>query len=196
MLNKNVIKSTNDSNTGILFDISALHLNGKSFELDPTYSKGAFYKDFPEPILKCDINPEQGVFRADCRNLRIANNSIESIIFDPPFMFGTHGKTKTNIMNKRFTMFDTFNDLKDMYIESIREFYRILKPKGVLAFKCQDYTDSKTTMTHCLVFNWAVEVGFYAKDLFILLSNKRIFNPKLKQRHARKFHCYWWVFQK
>ena len=51
-------------------------------------------------------------------------------------------------------------------------------------------------MTHCLVYNWALENGFYAKDLFILLSKQRIFNPNLKQKHARKFHSYWWVFVK
>jgi len=117
-------------------------------------------------------------------------------MFDPPFCFGTHGKTKNNISAKRFTMFDTFYELCIMYQDSLKEFYRILKKKGILVFKCQDYTDSKTTMTHCLVYNWAVEFGFYVKDLFILINENRIWNPKLKQRHARKCHSYYFVFEK
>ena len=112
-------------------------------------------------------------------------------------MFGTHGQTKNNAMNKRFTMFDNWVNLEKMYRESLIELHRVLKRKGILAFKCQDYTDSKSTMTHCYVWDWAQEVGFYAKDLFILhWQGGRIYNPNLKQRHARKFHSYFWVFQK
>ena len=125
-----------------------------------------------------------------------SNNSIETIGFDPPFMFGTHGQTKNNKMNKRFTMFDKYEELVSVYKGALSEFYRTLRRGGIVAFKCQDYTDSKSTMTHCLVYEWAKEFGFYAKDLFILISNHRIFNPALVQRHARKFHSYWWVFQK
>lgn len=112
-------------------------------------------------------------------------------------MFGTHGQTKNNIMNKRFTMFDSFSDLCVMYQDSLKEFHRVLNKKGILIFKCQDYTDSKTTMTHCLVWQWAETLGFYAKDLFVLLANGgRIYNPKLQQRHARKFHSYLWILEK
>ena len=67
---------------------------------------------------------------------------------------------------------------------------------GVLIFKCQDYTDSKTTMTHSLVYSWATEQGFYAKDLAILVKPNKIYNGKTTQRHLRKIHTYFWVFIK
>ena len=41
--------------------------------------------------------------------------------------------------------------------------------------------------------------GFYPKDLFILHNNVRInsFGTKwTKQEHARKYHSYFWVFEK
>ena len=192
-----LIKSVCHSDTEILTNIRTLFLDDW-FELDPTYSKGNFYKEIPKPKLKFDLIPlSDDVVRADCRFLPLPNNSISSIVFDPPFMFGTHGQTKNNIMNKRFTMFDTWPELCIMYQDSLKEFYRILKQKGILAFKCQDYTDSKTTMTHCLVHQWAIQFGFYPKDIFILVAaGGRIYNPKLTQRHARKFHSYWWVLQK
>ena len=64
----------------------------------------------------------------------------------------------------------------------------------MLFFKCQDYTDSVATMTHCHVFNWAIEIGFYPKDLAILhISNGKIANHNTTQRHLRKHHSYFWV---
>lgn len=197
MLNGKLIKSVVNTDTEFLENVKVLY-NIDVFDLDPTYSKGNFYKGMVPPKLKSDLNPiDDSIRQADCTNLPIASESIGSIVFDPPFMFGTHGQTKNNIMNKRFTMFDSFVDLETMYKGSLKEFYRILKTGGYLFFKCQDYTDSRTTMTHCYVWSWAENIGFYSKDLFILVTNNgRIYNPNLIQRHARKFHSYWWVFKK
>ena len=194
-----VIKSVCETNTEALESISNLFLGGKGFDLDPTYSKGNFYKTFPEPKFKSDsVSQFDDVTECDCKNLRhFKCSELNSIIFDPPFMFGKHGKTDQNIMTKRFTMFDSWEQLETMYKSSLKEFYRILKKNGVLAFKCQDYTDSKTTLTHCFVHNWALEIGFKTEDLFIMIfKGGRIWNSNLVQRHARKFHSYWYVFKK
>ena len=53
-------------------------------------------------------------------------------------------------------------------------------------------------MSHCFIYNEAVNVGFYPKDLFILLAkNRLIADLQMKnQKNARKFHSYLWVFQK
>ncbi len=135
--------------------------------------------------------------KGDASHLPLEDGSISCMILDPPFMFGTHGQTKNNVLNKRYTMFDNFNDLKTCYIGILREAYRVLKRNGILIFKCQDYTDGKTTMTHCLVWLWAVRIGFYAKDIAILnLPITKVYNGNLKQRHLRKTHCYFWVFKK
>lgn len=194
----NVTSSVQTTDKETIRAIMDLHNNGQPFQLDPCYSVGNFYRKtgIPDPQYKFDLHPElPDVIESDVRHLPM-KEPIQSIIFDPPFMFGTHGQTKNNRMNKRFTMFDSFEELESMYKGALNEFSRLLIKKGLLAFKCQDYTDSRTTMTHCLVYNWAIEQGFYAKDLFILVASVRIFNPSLVQRHARKFHSYWWVFEK
>jgi len=149
-------------------------------------------------ILYDKVPLTDDVIENDIKNgLPLDDKSIKSVIFDPPFMFGKHGKTSENKMTKRFSMFDKWNDLEVMYKKALSEFYRVLKKGGIVAFKCQDYTDSKTTLTHCYVHNWALEKGFKVEDLFILYFTKgRIWNSKLKQRHARKFHSYWFVFKK
>lgn len=193
-----VIKSIGYNETEMIENILHLHSLNNKIDLDPTYSIGNFYKNgLRKPEYKFDKYPQcKGVLEADASCLPLGDNEIETIMFDPPFVFGIHGQAENNIMAKRFTIFNDFNELEKMYKSSLQEFYRILKPKGIVIYKCQDYTDSKTTMTHCLVHNWATEIGFYAKDLFILLVKQRIANGNLQQRHARKFHSYFWVLQK
>ena len=194
-----VISSVAYSDREILDSASALFLPcGDFFELDPAYSLGKIYGDGPKPRLRYDIAAQPDILaQADVAMLPLASGTIKSAVFDPPFMFGTHGQTKNNLMNKRFTMFDSWDELVTMYTSALGEFYRVLRKGGILLFKCQDYTDSRTTMTHVKVCQWANDAGFYAKDLFILVfTGGRIYNPLLVQRHARKFHCYYWVFQK
>ena len=197
LFGQKVIKSVSFSQHEIIKDILHLHCNGNPIDCDATYSIGNFYKKGLErPKYKFDINPQiKGVVKASSTNMPLEDNSINVMMFDPPFMFGKHGKTDENIMNKRFSMYDKWEDLEYHYKNSLKEFNRVLDKKGILIFKCQDYTDSKTTMTHSMVYNWATDLGFYAKDLFILFSKGAIANKNLTQRHARKYHSYFWVFQ-
>ena len=67
-----------------------------------------------------------------------------------------------------------------------------------MVFKCQDKVSSgRQYMTHCSVYQWAVAQGFEALDLFILLAKSRLIaNWQRNQKHARKYHSYFWVFRK
>ena len=52
-------------------------------------------------------------------------------------------------------------------------------------------------MSHIYIHNMAVDIGFYPKDLFVLNAKNRVISGKHKnQQHARKFHSYFWVFEK
>ena len=88
------------------------------------------------------------------------------------------------------------NELEQLYTNILKEAYRVLKRGGILIFKCQDYTDTKTTLTHCYVFNFAIAAGFKVKDLAILNLPNKIYNPNLQQRHLRKTHSYFFIFKK
>lgn len=194
-----LIKSVQTSDLEVLKAISYLYLDEEWYDLDPCFSKGKFYENAPFPRILMDKVPyNEFVDKNDILNgIPLEDKSIKSVVFDPPFMFGRHGKTDENLMNKRFTMFDKWEDLELMYKTALGEFYRVLQKHGIVAFKCQDYTDSKTTLTHCYVHNWAIEAGFKVEDLFILhWQGGRIWNPNLRQRHARKFHSYWMVLKK
>ena len=194
-----VVKSIQNSDRDVLVAIKQLYLGEQNFDLDPCYSTGKFYEDLERPFNKMDKTPsDDEVIQNDIMNgIPYKDNSIKSIVFDPPFMFGTHGQTKNNIMTKRFTMFDSWVELESMYKKSLQEFYRILIKGGIVAFKCQDYTDSRTTLTHCFVHNWAIEIGFKVEDLFIMaFKGGRVWNSNLTQKHARKYHSYWLVLKK
>ena len=183
-----------------------LHVPNKKIDCDPTYSIGNFYKNtgIDEPTYKFDINPQvDGVEFGDSRNLPLADNSIDCMMFDPPFL-ATKGKSllendSGNIINKRFGVYSSEQELHQFYIDSLKEAYRILADKGILIFKCQDKVSSgKQYMSHCFIYNEAIKIGFYPKDLFILLAKNRLIADwqRKNQKNARKFHSYFWVFEK
>ena len=183
-----------------------MHVPNKVIDCDPTYSKGNFYKDtgIQEPKYKFDLFPQTwDTIKADARNLPLEDESLNCIMFDPPFL-ATKGKSlvednDNNKINKRFGVYPSEKELHQFYIDAMKEFYRILKLNGILIFKCQDKVSSgKQYMTHCFVWQEAVKIGFYPKDLFILLAkNRLVADWQLKnQKNARKFHSYFWVFEK
>lgn len=184
----------------ILRNIVSLHCP-EGIELDPTYSKGNFYKlnGIEEPLEKFDLYPQtDDTLRASADNLPHWNDSISSIMFDPPFIAG-HTKNKpTGIIGERFHGFPSVSSLWEFYDASILEFWRILQPGGVLVFKCQDTISSgKQWLSHVHIINVAEQIGFYTKDLFVLLAKNRIIGHNHKrQKHARKYHSYFIVFIK
>ena len=179
--------------------IMALHNEGKPFEVDPTYSTGRFWEGIPGPKYKFDINPQvEGVIEADARHLPLPDKSISSIMFDPPFIVGSHNERfKEGIIKKRFGYYKTMKDLHNFYREALLEFRRLFKKEGLLVFKCQDTIDSgRQYMSHFEIMKYAERIGFYCKDLFILGRTNVIFSPNMaNQQHARKNHCYFIVFK-
>ena len=197
-----MIKSVYYRNEDILDSIIKLHIPSGKFDLDPTYSKGNFYKWITEPYYKYDINPQtENTIKADCRNLPLKDKSVQSIVFDPPFL-ATKGpslekKDGNNIIVKNYSCYPNERELHNFYIDSLKEFYRLLKDKGILVVKCQDKVSSGNQyFSHCFIHEQAVKQGFYPIDLFILIARSRIIGRIKNQHHARKYHSYFWVFKK
>ena len=174
-------------------------------ELDPTYSKGNSYKgNFPEPVHKFDLYPQvPGVLQANAEDIPLVSDSINTIMFDPPFL-ATTGKSlladdDSNKINKRFSVFPNEKALHQFYINALKEFYRLLKDDGILIFKCQDkVSSSKQYFSHVFIMNEAEKLGYYCKDMFLLLAKQRIVAnwQKENQKNARKYHSYFLVFEK
>lgn len=100
------------------------------------------------------------------------------------------------VIKSRFGYYKSIVELWKLYEDSFREFKRILIPKGVLIFKCQDtIQDHKQYLSHLKILNLALEYDFYPKDLFVLLAKNRLIRDNLhRQQHARKYHSYFLVF--
>jgi hypothetical protein len=183
----------------ILKWILTLHNNGQGVDVDPCYSIGRFWEGLPKPKQKFDLYPHlDEVRQASANNLPIDSESVSSVMFDPPFIFCSSAKTPGRI-RERFTDFSSFEELKEMYASSMREFYRILKVDGILIFKCQDLMVSSTQyMTHVFVMNEAQKLGLYILDLFILTNPHVMMSSTWinGQNHARKAHSYYIVFKK
>ena len=201
-----MVKSISYDQTEIINWILDLHVPSHHIDCDPTYSKGNFYNNtgIEHPQYKFDILPQaDGVEYGDSRNLPLQSESINCMMFDPPFL-ATTGKSlmaddSSNKINKRFGVYPSEKELHQFYIDSMKEAYRILKNDGILIFKCQDKVSSgKQYMSHVFIMNEAINLGFYPKDLFILLAKNRLVADwqTKNQKNARKFHSYFWVFQK
>ena len=190
-----MITSVHNDQKSLIKSIRTLY-KIERFDLDATFNTGTIHYGV-NPKIMSDLNPiTENVLKADCRNLDfIRSGSLCSILFDPPFLAGGGATGK---MHNKYSSFKNVEEMLLMYSDSIKESFRILKTGGIFVFKCQDLCNGRVqTFSHCEIYNIAIEAGFYAKDLFLLISNKRMKPYKMKtQIHSRKYHSYFWVFQK
>jgi hypothetical protein len=195
-----VIKSVYESQTAILGAIQALHCpNG--FECDLTYGNGGFWKGITEPQLCFDKQPlADHVIEADSTDLPLDDDSLNNLVFDPPFLTYVkngreHGNSDKMVMSKRFSGYWSYDELATHYAHTLKEAARVLKKKGIMVFKCQDIIHNhKMHCTHHNILVWASSM-FRLKDLFILTAKHRM-SRKVKQQHARIYHSYFLVLEK
>ena len=193
------IASIGYDQSDILRSIQELHCpNG--FDVDLTYGNGAFWKNATRPQWCFDIDPQAPeVVEACSTNVPLPDQSVSSVVFDPPFLTYVRAGREGNggmIMARRFAGYWRYDELETHYKNTLAEAKRILKNKGVLVFKCQDIVHNhRLHCTHANVIQWASAYGFRLLDIFILLAKHRLPSPNRagKQRHARIFHSYFIV---
>jgi hypothetical protein len=201
------------NNANLLFEVSKLYIPDNAKVADVTYGKGAFWTktDISRfELLPSDKYPKQhNTAEMDFRNLTYSNASIDVVVLDPPYIHspGNH-MTDKNYNNKQ-----TDDDwraetesshgmyhkdiIDEFYRRGMQEAKRVLCPSGRLMVKCKDEVESGTQRwSHIEIHNIAVnDLGFYAKDLFVLVPT---FNTKTDswktQHHARKNHSFLWIF--
>lgn len=172
------------------------------FDCDATYGNGAFWKNLPRPFLKFDIDPQvPGVVAACSTHLPLSDQSIRSLVFDPPFLTYVRGRggNGSMVMAKRFAGYWCHSELVAHYTQTLSEASRVLAVGGVLVFKCQDIIHNhKMHCTHASVIAWGEARGFRLLDLFVLPAKHRLPAPNKRgvQRHARIFHSYFLVFKR
>lgn len=85
-----------------------------------------------------------------------------------------------------------------LYIKCGLEAYRVLPTDGIFIVKCQDEVSAnKQRLTHVELITAYESMGFYCKDLFVLVRDNRPGVARVvEQKHARKNHSYFLVFIK
>ena len=196
-----IIKSVYFNQADILDSIQKLYGIDR-FDCDLTYGNGSFYKGKVKPRFRFDLDESLDDVEISCStNTPLKNDSISSCVFDPPFLTYIKSGRQGNgnmVMAKRFSGYWRYDELQDHYIKTIRESARIIKPNGVLIFKCQDIIHNhKMHCTHANILSWSKD-WFRLKDLFILCAKHRMPMPNKKgaQKHARIFHSYFLVLQR
>jgi hypothetical protein len=189
------IKSISFDQNEIIQNIIALHTG--PIQADVTFGMGNFYKKgILRPEFCFDLSPRvPGVIPADVCRLPLADASLKSVMFDPPFMART-GPGAT--FKARFgELVGTIKDLWNFYFQAMKEIHRVLVPGGWLVFKCQDgVLSGVNNFTHAEIYAIVKCLGFKPVDLFILLAKNRMNHPDHhRQLHARKYHSYFWVFR-
>jgi hypothetical protein len=153
----------------------------------------------------------------DCRNLPYDDASLDCLVLDPPYMEGfyrgdtdhlagggTHAAFRHHYSNDRAIKATEEGAPKwhdavvDLYVRAGWEAERVLGKNGIFIVKCQDEVSAnKQRLTHVELITAYESMGFYTKDLFVVVrSNKAGVSRLKKQAHARKNHSYFLVFQK
>jgi len=198
-------------NADVFPEILALHVPDGAEIADVTYGKGVFWQNVETDrytLLATDL--KSGV---DCRKLPYADASLDCVVFDPPYMEGlyrragsqlagggSHAAFREHYSNgKRIAGGPKYHEaVLDLYFRTGAEAHRVLKPHGVLIVKCQDEVSAnRQRLTHVEIINRYESIGFYTKDLFVVVRQNRPAVSRLKkQAHARKNHSYFVVFVK
>lgn len=208
-----IVSTCIGNNADIFPDILRLHVPIGATIADVTYGKGVFWRKVQKGLYKLIASDiATGV---DCRCLPYDDSSIDAVVCDPPYMEGFYrnvGKGEKAGCGTHKTFRNYYSNgseeqgagarwhdaVLSMYFDSIKEANRVLVNKGVLIVKCQDQVSANTQrLTHVDIINYAAQMGFYCKDLFVLVrTNAPAVSRIIKQNHARKKHSYFLVFVK
>lgn len=213
-------------NAELFARLMALHVPPRSKVADVTYGKGVFWRRIAPgtyDLLASDIelgSGEQDMFveyrdKIDCRALPYEDRSLDCVVLDPPYMEGFFRRDSDHLAGSgtHSAFRDAYSDgstydasdagpkwhdaVVDLYLRAGLEARRVLQSGGVLIVKCQDEVSAnKQRLTHVEIITAYEDMGFYCKDLFVLVrSNAPGVSRLLKQVHARKNHSYFLVFE-
>jgi hypothetical protein len=152
----------------------------------------------------------------DCRALPHAPASLDALVLDPPYMEGMYrrevdhmaGSGSHAAFRRAYSAATATASVADaprwhdagvdLYARAGREAARVLRPGGAFIVKCQDEVSANTQrLTHVELITGYESLGFYCKDLFVLVRANSPAVSRLKtQVHARKNHSYFLVFEK
>ncbi len=201
------------TNADVFPAVLHLHVPPGARIADVTYGRGVFWRNVHKEDY--DVLPTDIATGVDCRALPYGAATLDAVVFDPPYMEGFFrsgditkaGEGTHNAFRDHYSNGDELPKdgskrwhaaVIELYVDGGREAWRVLKSKGTLIVKCQDEVSAnKQNLTHVEIVNAYANIGFYCKDLFVVVRpNRPSVSRILKQVHARKNHSYFLVFTK
>jgi len=195
-----VFSSMVGDNSDLIAHVAKLYLKPGNVLADVTFGKGVFWRQMdmtqylfhPSDLLTC---PNSAY---DFRKLPYQDGTFDVVVFDPPYCHNP-GKMMVdkNYRNAETTKGLYHKDIIQLYYDGMKEARRILKaPGGMLWVKGKDEIESGyQRWSHIELYDIAKELGFYAKDLFILTQKVKPVVQYSTQQHSRKNHSYLWIFK-
>jgi len=135
--------------------------------------------------------------------------SFDCVVLDPPYAEGfyeTPDKPSVNDYWIKDRYVGTTGEQTATYHDAVLEMYaaageearRVLRDDGLLIAKMQDEVSrNEQRLTHVEVTNIYEEMGFHAKDLFVVVRpDTPTVGRMYEQRRARKNHSYFLVYEK
>ena len=198
-------------NAEVFHQVLDLHVPPGAVIADVTFGKGVFWKAVPKDRYILHASDLQtGV---DCRALPYSDESYDCLVLDPPYMEGLFRQSRDKLagagnyaaFREHYSNGEATNNgpkyhaaVLDLYFRAGKEAHRVLYNWGILIVKCQDEVSAnQQRLTHLEIINEYERLGFYAKDLFVVVRrNKPALSRILRQEHARKNHSYFIVFVK
>lgn len=208
-----VVLSAHIGNNSQLFpQILQLHVPKGATVADVTWGQGVFWQNVPSDLYT--VKGTDIADGTDCRDLPYEDQSLDCVVFDPPYMeglfrrlkghmagSGTHAAFRNAYSSGQATNGDGPKyhwAVLDLYERGGEEAHRVLREQGILIVKCQDEVSAnRQHLTHVEIINHYEGLGFYTRDIFVIVrTNKPAITRLKKQVHARKNHSYFLVFQK
>lgn len=201
---ESVIKSPR--NGPLIAAAAKLWIQENDLVVDVTYGKGNFWTHYrPANLETHDLFTVDGV---DFRHLPERDESVDVVVFDPPYVAPGGRKTSTiDDMNDRYAMHSTPKNpdlLFDYIAEGLRECARILKTKpspstmrGRLLVKTMDYVwGGRMRWGRQHAVETLRAVGLEQVDELVHYSGTGPQPIGRTQRHSRRAHTFLCVFEK
>lgn len=184
------------TNAELIADCARLgYLKDTDRILDPTYGRGIWWQEWTPQELQKPVEH-------DFRDMDwFADASFDAVAYDPPYV-SVGGRKTTTLpdMHDRYGLTDaptTPKQLQKLINDGLTEMHRVVKPRGYVLTKCQDYVSSGKlwlgthwTLTH------ALELGFECVDRLEHYGTPRPQPPGRRQVHARRNLSTLFVFRK
>jgi hypothetical protein len=205
-------------NSDVFPGILELHVPEGALIADVTYGKGVFWRKIAMDrykVIGSDISQESWdvSMMADCRVLPYPSSALDCVVLDPPYMEGFYRKSNSQKAgsgtHRSFRSYYANGTERPegpkwqaavhyFYFQAGAEAHRVLRDNGVLIVKCQDAVSAnRQHLTHIILVNEYEKMGFYAKDLFVVVRKNKPGVSRIKhQVHARKNHSYFLVLIK